>query len=51
MHPHQAAVAEWVAVVIAEGTFGRGPDVCEDEVGSGFGRDSLEVDTVPGRRS
>jgi hypothetical protein len=41
-------MAERVAVVIAEGTFGACPYVGEDEGGSGLGGYSLEVDAVPG---
>lgn len=48
MHPHQTAVAERVAVVIAERTFGGRTNVSEDERGGSFRGDALEVDTVPG---
>lgn len=48
VHPHQTTVAERMAVVIAEGTFGGGANVGEDEGRGGFGGDALEVDAVPG---
>jgi hypothetical protein len=49
MHPHQTAVAEGVAVVIAEGTFGGSSYVGEDQRGCRLGGNSLEVYAVPCR--
>lgn len=37
-----------MAVVIAEGAFGRCADVGEDQRGCGLGGYSLEVDAIPG---
>jgi len=49
MHPHQTAVAERVAVVIAEGTLGGSSYVGEDQRRGSLGSYSLEVDAVPCR--
>lgn len=42
-------MGERVAVILAEGTFGGGPDVSEDQVGGSFRGYSLQVDAVPCR--
>src|SRR5438132_1371210 len=47
MHPHQTAMAEWVAVIIAQGALGGGAYVREDQMRGGLGGNSLEVDAVP----
>jgi hypothetical protein len=47
MHPHQTAVGERVAVVIAEGTFGACSYVGEDERGGGLGGYSLQIYAIP----
>jgi len=48
MHPHQAAMAERVTVVIAERSFGGGSNVGKDKRRSRLGGDALEVNAVPG---
>jgi hypothetical protein len=47
MHPHEGAMSEGVAVIFAKRAFGRGAYVAEDESGSSFGGDSLQVRAVP----
>lgn len=50
VHPHQAAMAEGVAVVLAERAFSRRSDVGEDQLGCRLGGKALEVHAVPGGR-
>lgn len=40
-------MVEWVAVLVAEGTFGGSSNMGEDERRGGLGSDSLEVDAIP----
>lgn len=49
MHPHQAAMCERVAVVLAQGTFGGSAHMGEDEVRCRLGGDSLQVCAIPRR--
>lgn len=49
VHPHQAAMAEGVAVVLAQGAFCGGPDVGEDKARGRLGGDALQVCAVPRR--
>jgi hypothetical protein len=37
-----------VAVVLAQGTLGRGTDMAKDKAGCGLGGDALQVGAVPG---
>jgi len=47
VHPHQTAVAERVAVVLAQGALSSSSDVGEDEVRCRLGGQPLQVDAVP----
>lgn len=49
VHPHQAAMAERVAVVLAERTLGGSAYMGKDKARSCLRGDPLEVGAVPGR--
>ena len=48
VHPHQTAMAEGVAIILAQGALGGGSDVSEDQPAGGLAGDALEVGAVPG---
>ncbi len=50
VHPHQAAMAERVAVVLAQRPLGGRANMGEDQVGGGLGGEALQVGAVPGGR-
>lgn len=48
VHPHQTAVGKGVAVVLAQGAFGCGTDVGEDQPRGSLGGKSVQIGAVPG---
>lgn len=48
VHPHQASVAERMAVAVRERSLGRGAQMGKDQGGRGFARQSFQIDAIPG---